>query len=248
MRCVAIFFTGFLLGLGSWNLFGLSPEQIFDDAYLLGGNQNVILRVVLHIQTPRGAKERELELFLHRSENESKVLAQVVSPSFLRSMKFLQIALADGNEITYLKTSRGVRRLSEANREERLFDSDFTVSDLSYTSSTDYQLQAGGQDVVGDRLCHLLRGVPVAVMGSVDRNIFYVDASDGILRRVDYLDSQDQMVKQYLLLETQSVNGHIYPRVCVMEDFAQTTRTRLTVAEIDVVDSIPARIFSRGNL
>ena len=85
-------------------------------------------------------KDRGLEIYIQYANENSKTLIQIVRPAFLRKMKFLRQRTADGREDRWLKTSQGVRRLSEANNAEPLFDSDFTVEDLSAFVAGDFTL------------------------------------------------------------------------------------------------------------
>jgi hypothetical protein len=222
-----------------------TPEQILSDAHLLGNDPNLVIDLTMQIETTQGQKERKLEVYINREEDESKLLAQIVHPSFLRNMKFLNHRDKNGREDTWLKTSQGVRRLSTANKSEPLFGSDFTVEDLSYFDTSELQLEL--IESAGDDIHHLIKATPLSRHSSYSYKVIYIDKGSGIVARVDFYRDKN-LYKQYELIEFREINDKLYPVLCRMENFAQDSRTTLFVDHIDIVNAIPGRVFNKGNL
>jgi hypothetical protein len=160
-------------------------------------------------------------------------------------MKFLNHRDKNGREDMWLKTSQGVRRLSTANNSEPLFGSDFTVEDLSHFEPSELRLETiatGGEDTR-----HLIKAAPLSRYSSYTYKVIHVDKDSGIVARVDFY-RDNELYKKYELIEVRKINGKLYPVVCRMENFAQDSRTTLFIDRMDIVDSIPGRVFNKGNL
>lgn len=221
------------------------PEQILENAHLMGNDPNLVINLTMKIETPQGQKERELEVYINREEGASRILAQIIHPSFLRNMKFLNHRNPDGREDKWLKTSRGVRRLSTANNSEPLFDSDFTVEDLSYFNSSELRLELVENN--DDEIHHVIKATPFSKYSGYSYKIIFINKGSGIVSRVDFYED-NEIYKQYTLTEYRKINDKLYPVTCKMENFAEGSRTTLLVDNLDIVNSIPGRIFNKGNL
>jgi hypothetical protein len=187
-----------------------------------------------------------MEIFLQQGNRETKLLMQIVTPPFLRYMKFLQYK-ENGDSQQWLKTSRGVRRLTGANQSDNLFDSDFTVEDFSSIDPALYSVGSLSQADVNGKACYLLELKPRYSDAQYDRKDLYVDRDTYLIRRIDFF-SGNNVYKQYMLSETQTVEGKLFPRICTMETLDEGTSTTIRVVDVSVPDSIPTRTFNRGNL
>ena len=223
-----------------------SPEELLASGNILGGSGSVVMKVSMSIETSRGSKERGLEVYIRREGDGSKVLAQIVAPAFLSSLKFLYHRDPGGKESKWLKTSRGVRLLSEAQRSERLFDSDFTAEDLSDVNPAKFRLRSMSAQSNGALVC--IEAIPVEGRSFYDRKVLCFDSGTRILRRIDYFDGEGGLIKQYTLDETQLVDGELYPARSTMRDLRSGGQTELRVEGVEAGDSIPDRLFSRANL
>jgi hypothetical protein len=223
-----------------------SAEETLKRAQLIGESAHVAMTVQMSIRTQGGVKERSLEIYIQEAEEATRVLVQVVEPAFLRNMKFLEHRYPDGREDKWLKTSRGVRRLSQANRSERLFDSDFTVEDLSRIDVEDFRLFfASGDTAAGERT---IVAEPVGPAGEYARKEFTIDLRTNLVTRVDYIDANGKLSRRYTLLETRSIEGEVFPWRCRMEDFRGGSSTTLLFRRIALAEPLPARLFNKASL
>ena len=221
---------------------------MLEDAYLMAVGENVSLYIDMTIQTNTGDKSRKLEIFMHQDQDGTKILAQIAHPAFLKNMKFLQHRPTDGRDSTWLKTSRGVRRLSSNSTSERLFDSDFTVEDLSPLTAEDFQVSFAPEHTNPLPECFAVVAEPLKRDRGYAKKIFYIDAEESILRRVEYYGEDGEPVKRYELIEIQEANGRAYPLRSAMEDFSRNTSTQLLFNTVDEETTLPSRIFNKGSL
>ena len=223
------------------------PAAILERATLFGRSPDLVARVLLSIHAAGGVKERELEVSLRRRAGTPiELLMRVVSPAFLSEMAYLSSRDADGRENRWLKTSRGVRKLSQTDRGERLFDSDFSVEDVSPFVAEEYALRYAGAEELSGFRCDLVEAVRKG--GSATRRLVWVETETALLRRVDTFDAGGRLVKRYLLVDTQRIGSEVYPMTCTMETFGEKTRTVLTFRAVRTDLVLPDKTFSRGNL
>jgi hypothetical protein len=204
------------------------------------------MSITMQIVKAQGTKSRTLEAFVRRQGAASQILLHLVSPAFLSQMKFLSARDEKGRQSKWLKTSTGVRRLSEGNRAEALFDSDFTVEDLAEIYPDDFDLTLLGDRQVGAYPCDLIEAVPRVAGSSYTRKWIYLEKDTGLLCAVDFFGRDEQPIKRYRLLETQTVAGSTCPLSCRME--SASGYTELAFPSIEIVDSLPDKLFSRAGL
>lgn len=224
-----------------------SPESILRSAALFSAFDSMELSVNLDITERRGSKERDLAVYVEKLNGDYRALIQVTSPAFLNKMKFLTLGAGESRE-QWMSTSRGVRRLAASNRNERLFDSDFTVEDLSNYDPADYQLALQGSRTIDGVDCHVLEARPISGESDYARKVLFVSKSSGLLHRAEFYNEAGTMIRLFTLLEQMSLSGSPFPKVGKMETFADGTYTILTVNDAQAGLDIPDRLFNRGNL
>lgn len=224
------------------------PLKIMEGATILGSAPALHLEIEMDIRTEKGAKSRSLEVFYLEEEEATRTLIQMLKPAFLRKMKFLTHAFADGNRARWLKTSSGIRRLSAADSGENLFDSDFTVEDLSEFDLERFSLSWLRQEEFQDHLCDVVQAVPGKDKSFYSRKVFYVERENGIIRGVDFFNVSGELVKQYRLQETKLVGDQIFPGRCEMVNLEKETSTGIVFRKIDPAAKIASRYFNKNNL
>jgi hypothetical protein len=241
--------TVFLIAVIATPSAGQDASLIISRATILGRTPALAMQVSMSIHRSTGAKERKLELYLSRSggpAERTRLMAHVVSPAFLNQMKFLSHRNPDGEDATWLKTSGGVRRLSQSNRDERLFDSDFTVEDLTDLSPDRYELLFVGTEDVDGVTCDVVRALRLP--GREEQRVLYVGRADSLIRRVDVLGAGGRLARRYTVDRTQLIDGVLYPLVCTMRGSSDDAYTVLRFDRIEPVGALPDKLFSQANL
>jgi len=221
--------------------------DILRRAALFGQFSSLEVDLTMEIHERRGTKDRGLVAYVERDGEDAKALVQIVSPAFLNSMKFL--SSTEGDETTqWLATSRGVRRIAASSRNDQLFDSDFTVEDLSDYDPEDFDLTVVGSDRINDTDCYVLEAVPLDMETDYATRVMYVSKETGLLILARFLDDSGEVVREFELLEHMDLGGVAFPKVAKMTTVSSNTYTILTVDDAQVGHDIPDRLFNRGNL
>jgi hypothetical protein len=224
-----------------------TPEQILSDAALFGEFQSLEMRFTMEIHERRGTKDRGMAAYIEQSGDSYRALLQIVSPAFLNRMKFLTVT-EDDRRNQWLATSSGVRRVADSNRNDRLFDSDFTVEDLSDYDPEDYRLRLMPDARVGGTESYVLEAIPVSGDSDYARKVLYVAKESRLLLRADFFNESGELVRQFEQLEQMSLQGRPFPRQVKMSTLSAGTHTVLTVQEAISGQDIPDRLFNRGSL
>lgn len=222
-----------------------TATEALESARLWGETERATMEVTLEIDTGRGEKSRTLEVYVDNQNDESKLFAQVTVPPFLSRMKYLYLRAPNGSETKWVSTSRGVRQLSNAQRTEKLFDSDFTTEDLSQLVVEQFVVTyLDGSDGDGDEI--VVRAEPKD--GSTATRLITIDRETRIITQVEYLDDAGKTERVYRVEETETIDGILTVSLCSMTDTDAGTKTLLSVESFDPSSSIPPRVFSRASL
>lgn len=230
---------------------GMSPVELLEAASLLGAGDTAVYRLTMDIDNGKSTKSRTLELYRETGADTEKMLVQIVQPAFLNNMKLLSIQ--EGNsETAWLKTSRGVKRLNTAeDREQSLFDSDFSTKDLEDLTAENYTLSI----VEKHAAVTVLKAEPVKQQ---DPRLITIDTEHMLIVKVEYVNKQQQIYKRYTVEEIHTENGGTgaesgksgpaYPKVSTMEHPLEGTVTTLTVVERELPESLSPRYFNSRQL
>ncbi len=224
-----------------------SAQDLAAGVGLFGSAPFITLRVSMSLALPNGTKDRTLEVFIRQDARRTSALIHVIAPAFLSSMKLLTQRDVGGQESSWLKTSQGVRRLSDANGSERVFDSDFRAEDFMAVSPQRFALATLADTVIDSVACRTVEARPRSPRDYA-RKLLYIAAGDRSLRGIDYLDQGGRPVRRYRLTATQVVEEGTYPLSAEMVDDVEGTSTTLKVTRIDLRSALPDALFNKGSL
>ena len=220
-----------------------NPAETLSQVHIFGASGDVILRMVMQIESNRGTKRRELEVFVRREGGETMISAGIVSPPFLSNIKFLYHRDANGVESKWIRTSLGRRELGGEESTFRLFDSDFTAHDLIDFDPDDYHLRKIPDMQPGN---DSIEAIPVAENQGHSRIVFHLSENTSILRAIDYYD-EGALTKQFRVLRTESIQGATFVIESIMDDLASDGHTLLEVTSV-TLETIPDQTFSPDSL
>lgn len=223
---------------------GVSAQEMMGGFHLLGMVDSLHLDFNMTIKSNQGVKEREMVLMMDRSGGEEKLLVSIVSPQYLSNMKYLSVK-KNSRENLWLKTSRGVRRLSTGNFGDSLFGSDFSVEDLSLIDISRYEWFYEPDDKNGQTR---IKAVPVDDSFFYSYKIFSIDTEKQIVSHISFFNEEDSIIKEYKLLEHMLVGEEDFPRRMVMKTMEHNTETVITVQKVNLNPLLSAGVFNKGNL
>lgn len=222
----------------------IDAAEVLQNSSLLGKAERVEYSAVMEITAARGKKTRKIEIFREQTaDNEFKLLAQVVYPTFLNNMKLL-IIHEDNTESKWMKTSRGVRTIADSGRDEQLFDSDLSSEDLNRIDPEHFTLSFKPSEQISEQkeTC-----IEAAEKNSKRKRIIYIN-DENLITRIEYFDSNNELYKLYRLNETILVEGILFPLKSTISHPLEGTSTVLSFENIDLPKRISNRIFNRYQL
>ena len=238
-------FAALLLSITAFSA-AVEPEELLRDAALFGRFETLTARIDMDIHD-RGVKSRTFELFVEQNGDFHKAFMHVIAPVFLNRMKFLTIGRVERTD-QWISTSRGVRRVAGSARTERLFDSDFVVDDFMPPQAGEYELRELPNERVNGEPARVLEVTPLRGPPDYSRRVVYISTADRILVRAEYYSDSGELVRLFELHERRLVDGVPFPARATMHTLSAGTYTEIVLQEARTGATIPARIFSPGNL
>jgi len=234
-----------VLAFAPARLAAADAQSYLESASLFGSGAVIVARLEMRITRSGSELSRELELSLDRSGAGVKSLARIVKPAFLSGMNFLKLSSPGKPDAQWLKTSRGLRRLGDANRSEAVFDSDFTAEDFGSVSAAGFDFAfAPARDLGGARAIEARPkgAAPYAL------RVLYVDDATRILTGMDYLDGAGKITKRYRVMSIDGQGETARPASALMENLSTGSSTRLAVLSLSKPAFLPERTFNPGSL
>lgn len=243
-----LFSTLFLLVPGPYlPALPADAEMILENARLFGNSRFLLMKVEMLINTSAGEKSRGLDISISNINNDYKVHMQIINPTFLRKMKFLQYNFGDGSTLQWIATSRGARKITSSGNDERIFDSDFNANDFASISTSNYQIVNFSEIIRNGFQCYRFDLVAVQDGELMNRKVLFIDRDSYLIREVEYY-SENKIVKSYRIISTQNIDGMMFPNESLMEDMRKGSYTKLIFKKIEIPNSIPDRVFHYRNL
>lgn len=227
---------------------GAEAEAILEAARIFGEAPYAEIRTELQVQEQSRRRSRTVSLLYAEEAPERRfVFAQVVEPPFLSNMRFLMRQESLEETRLWLSTSRGVRELSGTGDNERLFGSDFTMTELLGFPGGGYAPEYLGTEMVEGYETEVVRGRLRDPESAYDSFVLRKDAETDIIIWIEFF-RQNRLTKEYRLLELDTAAGLPYTRRARMETYSAESHTEMTVEAISFPELIPEVQFRTGAL
>jgi len=192
-------------------------------------------------------RKREIQSFSENKGDISRSLLIFEAPANVRGTGFLSISEgSDEVQKLYLPALGQIQIISSAEKGDRFMGSDFTYEDLGDQSPEDYRFEMENQSDTA----YVLRAVKTE-QSQYHYMLFYIDPDRYVLRKIEYFDDQDVMVKRLeasnyrLVLEDEEV---WQPGKMVMYDLSNDRKTELLWSNRRINASIPSWRFTERGL
>ncbi len=226
--------------------FGQNVEVILEDATIFGTPPRAVITAKLDIVRGIRRQSRTAEIFTEEDEDGArKIFAQIVEPPFLSNMRFLVLQNESGETERWIATSLGVRRVHGAGTNETLFNSDFTLEELSGFAGTGYEVEHGGTETVDGFTTDVVLGTVADPDSAYDSFTLRKDRATNIIVWIEFF-SDGKLVKEYRLVEIGHQAGTAFTKKCRMT--MGDGRTELTVESITFPNDIPDERFDESSL
>lgn len=223
-----------------------TASEYLSSAHLFGREHAIVLRLAMTITENDGqSRSRTIELLMERNDVRTRTLGRIVEPAFLSQMKFLKITERGKQDIQWMKTSQGTRRLGDSSKSEAVFGSHFSVEDFGSLSLSEYDVSFGEETAAGGAI--ILIANPIKNIKAVSRRI-WIDPETRLVSGMDYFDVTGKLVKRYSVIKNAIAGGVVRPSLVKMEDLVHGGWTSLQFMEFKFPESIQERWFNPGGL
>lgn len=163
------------------------------------GDAKAKLKMVL-TNAAGDASERELRLMMLEvtTENEGDwSLMTFDKPRDIEGTALLTHAhvTAPDDQWLYLPAVKRVKRISSANKSGPFVGSEFAFEDLASQEVGKFTYQWLRDEACGERSCHVVERIPAYEGSGYTRQIAWIDTGDYLMRKTDYYDRKNALLK-----------------------------------------------------
>lgn len=196
---------------------------------------------MLLIEENGRVKERAVAI---RQKGDELRMVRFLEPADVRGVGFLR--LASDRLYLYLPAFRKVRRIASSATNENFMGTDFTYEDMSQSRySKNYT--AGELSIQDGQYRLALEPKPGADV-SYHRLILFADASNYVLRKVEYYDREDMQIKELTYEEIEQIDGYWIGKRMRMRSLEDDHETLLELSEIHFDRGLSDSDFSERSL
>ena len=232
-----MFVTALVFGF----LFGVGAIPADETLRVLGFGDKFEMTARLDIHSGRTTESRTVEVFFDgTAEHGHRLMAQVVHPPFLRNMRVLTLSENEA-QTTWIRTSRGIRRVGDRGDNERIFDSDFLISDFSGRRIELPDVPFGKEEPYT-----YLAAYHNDPNGSQLR--ITTQPETGFVMQIEFLTADGTVDRRYSVVDTQVIDGQVLPLIARMESPIQQSFTEITILRIKTKPDFGPRVFNPAGL
>lgn len=225
-----------------------SVEALMDGAFANFFRFSYVQRMEVRVEANATRPlERVLDLAHRRVGEESTWWIIYQSPEHLRGTALLALEHADGarEQFVYAPDLRRVRRISSAQRADRIAGTDFSFEDLDIKHAERFRFRYVGPDTVEGIGCQRVLSEPLFDSGYAQIE-WCVDPRRSFIVRMRGLDRHGNPIK-ILTIDPSTAKrsgDHLIPCDMTMVDERTGSRTKVRVSEIRVDPAFPEGTFS----
>ncbi|MFW5802192.1 MAG: outer membrane lipoprotein-sorting protein [Spirochaeta sp.] len=221
-------------------VFAATPLSAFETLQLFGNIDQAHITAEMTILAQNSRQSRTIEvLYDRRNADDYRLLSRITAPPFLRNMKFL-VVRESGHPNTWIKTSRGVRRIAEQGTSEPVFQSDFLIQDFYGWGIDAEAVELGSAHDPGRTRYQAQAGDTVLR--------FTMDSEYGLISEIEFLSSGGDLLRHYTVNSFQWIDGQPYPHTARMETPPDDTSTELRIESVNGNPSFTSRTFNPAGL
>ncbi|WP_460050786.1 outer membrane lipoprotein-sorting protein [Spirochaeta dissipatitropha] len=207
---------------------------------LFGSARALEISAELIISDDSGTSTRSIEILYNNNEGRDYQLrSQVTSPAFLRNMKFL-VTQEGSVSNTWIATSRGVQRVGNRGSGERVFGSDFLISDFSGWNLDDYRIS----DIPGSSW----QKAEALSAENKEAFRFQIHPEYDLVAAIDFLGPDGQISRSYRVLSYTETSSVILPQEARMETVADGSSSLLRLKSVNTDPRFGPRSFNPAGL
>jgi hypothetical protein len=183
-----------------------------------------------------GGAGRVRELVMLRRNLEGgrqEVFTYFQSPPDVKWMTFLvhKHPERDDDRWIFIPALEQVRRIAARDKSSSFVGSDFSYEDMSGRELGDEKNRLIGEDVVGERPCHVVEGTPTGAAAHARRRAF-IDKEHFLPLREEYLDGAGRVIKTFTADEITRQGGVFTVTRATMKNERTGHRTEIVLRDV----------------
>ncbi|ABS63616.1 conserved hypothetical protein [Parvibaculum lavamentivorans DS-1] len=156
---------------------------------------------------------------------------------------------APDDQWLYLPAVKRVKRISSANKAGPFVGSEFAFEDLAAQEVGKFTYKWLRDEACGALTCHVVERVPAYEGSGYTRQIVWIDTTDYLLRKTDYYDRKESLLKTLEFGEYKSyLNGIWRPQTLEMANHETGKKTKLVWESYEFKTGLTGNDFSTASL
>ncbi len=208
-----------------------------------------------HTNIKRGkekVKIREMVRYLKRYSDgkyKSKSLLRFLKPDIVKGTGFLiwSNRLGGNDQWLFLPKLKTAKQIESKAKTQRFMNTEFSYEDLESFDQSDEQYFLDGEENIDGINCYI-----VEVIGHTQtqykRRLVWIDSNNWLLRRVDFYDKSNKLLKVLTISEYQNVENYYFSTKLTMKNIQTGSHTIMDVFDIKYNIDLSDSYFTKESL
>ena len=229
----------------------LTADQILKevDKKVHSEDESAKIKMVI-VDSDGTEKERNIEILRQANKDKQAVRVKLNSPADLRGTGLLSVSEKGQTEQwLYLPSSKQTRRILGSGRGSNFLDSELSYEDLGTTNDTTLKNKVLRSENLVNEPTTVIESSEGKSDSAYGRILTWVSAKDFLIRKLEYYDKDNKLVKTLEFLDYKSFPGGIWRASKMVVKNVQNNRgTRLELQDLKINQGLAARQFSPASL
>ncbi len=208
-----------------------------------------------HTEIKRGKEKvriREMVRYHKRYNNgkyKSKSLLRFLKPDIVKGTGFLIWSKQSGGneQWLFLPKLKTAKQIESKEKTSRFMNTEFSYEDLESFNQSDEQYFLEDKENLNDQHCYI-----VEVIGHTQtqykRRLVWIDSENWLLRRVEYYDKNNKLLKVLTINEYQYFENFNFASKLIIKNIQTGCQTVIDVSDIKYNIDLPDRYFTKDSL
>ncbi len=208
-----------------------------------------------HTDVKRGkekVKIREMVRYLKRYSDgkyKSKSLLRFLKPDIVKGTGFLIWSIRSGgnDQWLFLPKLKTAKQIESKAKTQRFMNTEFSYEDLESFNQTDEQYFIEGEENIDDIHCYIVE-VICHTQTQYKRRLVWIDSNNWLLRRIDFYDKNNKLLKVLTISEYQNIKNYNFPTKLIMKNIQTGCHTIMDVSGIKYNIDLSDDYFTKDSL
>jgi len=208
-----------------------------------------------HTDVKRGkekVKIREMIRYLKRYSDgkyNSKSLLRFLKPDIVKGTGFLiwSNRLGGNDQWLFLPKLKTAKQIESKAKTQRFMNTEFSYEDLESFNQSDEQYFLDGEENIDGIHCYIIEVIG-HTQTQYKRRLVWIDSNNWLLRRVDFYDKSNKLLKVLTISEYQNVENYYFSTKLTMKNIQTGSHTIMDVFDIKYNIDLSDSYFTKESL